>query len=80
MADRMADRIVADLLADREDESAVATICQDAVHAGPLDPRRLAGLAAPHAAAYGAANAVMLAARLLGTRVDYGAADRGKET
>jgi hypothetical protein len=61
-----ADRIVADLLADREDESAVAGICQDAVHAGLLDPGHLAGVAAPHAAAYGAANAAVLAARLLG--------------
>jgi hypothetical protein len=70
----MADRIVADLLADREDESVVAGICQDAVHDGLLDPGHLAGLAAPHAAAYGAADGAALAARLLGT-----AADAGKE-
>lgn len=74
-----ADRIVADLLAGREDEAAVAAICQDAVHAGLLDPGRLAGLAAPHAAAYGAADAVMLAARLLGTAVDDATADGGEE-
>ncbi len=53
----MADRIVADLLADREDESSVAGICQDAVHAGLLDPGRLAGLAAPHSVAYRAVDA-----------------------
>jgi hypothetical protein len=62
----LADRIVGDLLADREDESAVAGICQDAVHAGLLDPGRLTGLAAPHAAAYGASGGAVLAARLLG--------------
>jgi hypothetical protein len=79
----MADRIVGDLLADREDESAVAGICQDAVHAGLLDPGRLAGLAAPHAAAYGAASGAALAARLLGTAADAGpgstAAQAGEE-
>jgi hypothetical protein len=76
-------RIIADLLADREDESAVAWVCQDAVHAGLLDPGRLAGLVAPHAAAYGAADAANLAARLLGTAVtsgaDSGPADGGEE-
>ena len=65
-------RIIADLLADREDESAVAGICQDAVHAGLLDPGCLAGLVAPHAAAYGAADATTLVARLLGTEADAG--------
>ena len=68
----MAGRIVADLLADREDESAVAGICQDAVHEGLLDPARLASLAAPHADAYGAADAAALAARLLGANADAG--------
>jgi hypothetical protein len=61
-------RIVADLLADREDESAVAGICQDAVQAGLLDPGCLPGLAAPHVTAYGAADAGALAARLLGVQ------------
>jgi hypothetical protein len=75
----MVDRMVADLLADREDESAVAGICQDAVHAGLLDPGHLAGLVAPHEAAYGVADAVTLAARLLGTAAGEGSADGGKE-
>jgi hypothetical protein len=78
----MAGRIVADLLTDREDESAVAGICQDAVHAGLLDPRNLAELAEPHAAAYGAAGGRVLAARLLAAAADPGrgaAVDAGKE-
>jgi hypothetical protein len=64
---------VADLRADREYESTVAGICQDAVHAGRLDPGCLAGLAAPHSVAYGAADAAKLTARLLGTAGNYGA-------
>lgn len=85
----MVDRVIADLLADREDESAVARICQDAVHAGLLDPARLDRLTAPHAAAYGAAGAAMFAARLLGpamgstamgsTVVDSTAANNGAD-
>jgi hypothetical protein len=61
-----ADRVVADLLDDREDESAVARICQDALRAGLLERARLPALAAPHAAAYGAPSGAALAARLLG--------------
>ncbi|MDX6392759.1 MAG: hypothetical protein QOJ73_3822 [Streptosporangiaceae bacterium] len=64
---------MADLRADREYESTVAGICQDAVHAGRLDPGCLAGLAAPHSVAYGAADAAKLTARLLGTAGNYGA-------
>jgi hypothetical protein len=70
----MAGRIVADLLADREDESVVAGICQDAVHGGLLDPRHLARLAAPHAAAYGAADGAVFAARLLAAPAGPGGA------
>lgn len=44
-----AQRMVGDLLADREDESAVARICQDAVHGDLLDTRQLTALVGPHA-------------------------------
>jgi len=59
-------RVVADLLSDREDASAVARACLDAVAAGILDPADLTALVAPHARAYGATSAQTLAAHLLG--------------
>lgn len=61
-----APRVIADLLADREDESAVARICQDAMRGELLNAEQLVVLAAPHAAAYGAASGRELRARLLG--------------
>lgn len=62
-----ASRVIADLLADLEDESAVARICQDAVRGDLLNAARLAELVAAHAAAYGATGGRELSARLLGT-------------
>ena len=46
-------RIVGDLLAEREDESALARICQDAMAFGLLSLAELAILVTPHAKAYG---------------------------
>ena len=46
-------RIVGDLLAEREDESALARICQDAIAFGLLSLDELAILATPHTEAYG---------------------------
>lgn len=48
-----APRIVADLLADREDESAVARICQDAIRADLLGLDELIDLSGPAARVYG---------------------------
>lgn len=59
-------RIVADLMAEHEDESAVARICQDAVRSELLDAEQLAALAAPYAAAYRAVDGHEFSARLLG--------------
>ncbi|MPZ79288.1 MAG: hypothetical protein GEV28_02375 [Actinophytocola sp.] len=61
-----APRVIADLLADSEDESAVARICQDAVRGELLNPEQMAVLVAPHAVAYGAGGGRELGARLLG--------------
>ena len=48
-----APRIVGDLAAEREDESALARICQDAIAFDLLSPEELAILVTPHAEAYG---------------------------
>jgi len=70
----LADRIVTDLLADREDESAVAGICQDAVHASLLDPAVSPGW--PRCMRWPTASrTAKLAARLLGTAANDGAVD-----
>lgn len=61
-----AHRVITDLLADREDESAVARICQDAVRDDLLNAAQLAALVDPYAAAYGAIDGRELGARLLG--------------
>jgi hypothetical protein len=61
-----AHRMIADLLADREDESAVARICQDAVHGDLLNTTLLTALVAPYAQAYLATSGREFAARLLG--------------
>jgi len=61
-----APRMIADLLADREDESAVARICQDAVHGGLLNTTLLTALVAPYAQAYRATGGREFSARLLG--------------
>jgi len=60
------ERIVGDLLADSEDESAVARICQDAIARGLLRPGSLAPVVAPYADRYGARSAEVMAATLVG--------------
>jgi predicted transcriptional regulator of viral defense system len=60
-------RTIADLLADREDESAVARVVQDAVRAGLLSPAELLSRVAAHARAYGATSARQFAGSLAGT-------------
>lgn len=59
-------RIVADLLADHEDESAVAQICYDAIRNGLLTRRRLVGIVTPYARAYGHRSAEDMTSVLLG--------------
>ncbi len=59
-------RVVTDLLTDREDESAVARVVQDALRAGLLRRDDVEDLAGDAAAAYGAPSAVALAAALAG--------------
>ena len=61
-----AERVVVDLLAEREDESAVARICQDALRAGLLSWGRLVDLAGTAAGPYGAETGEALAASLAG--------------
>jgi hypothetical protein len=61
-----AHRVITDLLADREDESAVARICQDAVRDDLLSAAQLEALVGPYAAPYGATDGRELGARLLG--------------
>ena len=62
-------RVVLDLLVEREDESAIARIVQDALRAGLLSRTELDGLVADQvAAAYGAASAAALSATLAGSR------------
>ena len=60
------DRIVADLLVDHEDESAVAQICHDARRIGLLTRRQLVAAVAPYARAYGHRSAEDMASVLLG--------------
>jgi len=59
-------RVVTDLLADREDESAVARVIQDALRADLLRRDELEDLVDGAAAAYGASSAAALAATLAG--------------
>lgn len=61
-------RLVYDLLAERVDESAIARIVQDALHAGLLTRAQLDDIVASHAAAYGAPTAAALSAALAGSR------------
>jgi hypothetical protein len=60
------DRIVDDLLADWEDESAFARICQDAIARGLLRPSALPDLVAPYVDRYGARSADAMASALAG--------------
>lgn len=60
-------RVVADLLGEREDGSAIARVSQDAVAAGRLTVEALGEVAAPHARAYGASSLEAFVAELLGT-------------
>lgn len=62
-----APRVIFDLLAEGEDESALARICQDSIRADVLNEAQLGALAAPYAAAYGATGGRGFTARLLGT-------------
>ncbi len=59
-------KIVADLLQDREDESAIAWIVQDALRAELLTSAELEDSVRGHAAAYGAPSGRALAAALTG--------------
>jgi len=59
-------RVVTDLLADREDESAVARVIQDALRADLLRRDELEDLVDGATAAYGASSAAALAAALAG--------------
>lgn len=61
-----APRTVADLLSASEDGSAVARICQDAVHRHMADPAALAAVVAGHTARYGAVSPARFVADLLG--------------
>lgn len=58
--------IIEDLLADDEDESAVAQLVQDALNLGLLHRDALDAIAAPHAAAYGHADSGTFAQLLAG--------------
>lgn len=60
------ERIVADLLADHEDESAVAQICHDAIRVGLLTKAQLIMVTAPFAASYGHRSADEMTSVLLG--------------
>ncbi|MGH4002938.1 MAG: type IV toxin-antitoxin system AbiEi family antitoxin domain-containing protein [Pseudonocardiaceae bacterium] len=59
-------RIVADMLHDREDESAVARIVHDALHAELLTPAELEDSVHGHASAYGAPSDSAMVAALTG--------------
>ena len=61
-----AEKVITDLLAQREDESAIARICQDAVRSGQLTRKRLADLASAFTQPYGAVSGEVLAARWAG--------------
>lgn len=63
-------RTVADLLAEAEDASAVARICQDAVRVGTVDIEVLAATVEPFAAAYGTGSGAALAVLLLDVPAD----------
>jgi hypothetical protein len=58
-------RVVADLLAEHEDGSAIARICQDAVAASLLDAAQLTEVIAPFSRTYGAPSADAFVAELL---------------
>lgn len=62
--------IIDDLLADGEDESAVAQVVQDALGLGLLRRHELSAIIAPHAAAYGRPGAETFAQALAGEVVD----------
>jgi hypothetical protein len=62
------ERIVADLVADHEDKSAVAQIVRDAIRDGLLGRDELERAAARNGVAYGYGSASELAAALTGTR------------
>ena len=72
-------RLVADLLAEREDGSAVARICQDAVSSGRLDAEALQAVVARHAHAYGATSAKGFVEMLLGPSAAGELGTRGAE-
>ena len=59
-------RIVGDLLADREDESALARICQDAMRADLLSFDELVDRSGPHAKVYGHASGRVFSMSLAG--------------
>lgn len=59
-------QIVADLLADREDESAVAQICQDALRDGLLTHAQLLEAVSGHETAYGHGSGQHMAVTLAG--------------
>lgn len=61
-------RVVSDLLAEREDESAITRIAQDALHTGLLTRAELDEIVADHVAAYGAPSAAALSETLAGSR------------
>lgn len=60
-------RTIADLLHDREDESAIARITQDSIRAGLLTDRDLTDAVRGHAAAYGSDSDSALAQTLAGS-------------
>lgn len=63
-------RLIDDLLTDREDESAIAQICHDALRDGHLTPEQLQPITARHARHYGRASGAELAAALTITRTE----------
>lgn len=65
-------RLIPDLLAEREDESAVARICQDAVRNELLTDSELVDLVSPHVTAYGVTGGRDFVARLLGVEMPAG--------
>jgi hypothetical protein len=67
-----ASRVVADLLGERQDGSAIARVCRDAVRAELIDTVGLHMVVAAHADAYGAASPEAFVADLLGGGFDPG--------
>lgn len=61
-------RLVSDLLSEREDESAIARIVQDALHAGLLTRAELDEIVPDHIAPYGAPSEAALSETLAGAR------------